>query len=81
MMPPDIEPTLRNTVAEILGVDVGAVTDESSVDTIESWDSLAQINLLTALEDEFGVRFPDDDVSKLTSVAALRGALESLLSA
>ena len=31
-------------------------------DDIEDWDSLEQINLLTAMEKQFGVKFKLDDV-------------------
>lgn len=37
-------------------------------DDIEDWDSLEQINLLTAMEKQFGVKFKLDDVRGLANV-------------
>ena len=42
---------------------------------IETWDSLANFNLLLALEDHLGVRFSVDEISTLTSIKALRTRL------
>ena len=42
---------------------------------IEEWDSLAHINLLAAVESEFGVRFSADDMAGIDSVASLLTAL------
>ena len=38
------------------------LTRETTADDIEDWDSLEQINLLTAMEKQFGVKFKLDDV-------------------
>ena len=40
----------------------------SSDGDIEDWDSLEQINLLTAMEKQFGVKFKLDDVRGLANV-------------
>ena len=34
----------------------------TSMDTVESWDSLSQMNLVLALEDEFGIEIPDLEI-------------------
>ena len=44
------------------------LTRETCADDIEDWDSLEQINLLTAMEKQFGVKFKLDDVRGLANV-------------
>ena len=44
------------------------LTRETTADDIEDWDSLEQINLLTAMEKQFGVQFKLDDVRGLANV-------------
>ena len=44
------------------------ITPETCADDIEDWDSLEQINLLTAMEKQFGVKFKLDDVRGLANV-------------
>lgn len=44
------------------------ITRATCADDIEDWDSLEQINLLTAMEKQFGVKFKLDDVRGLANV-------------
>jgi acyl carrier protein len=50
--------------------DDGTITvgRESSAGTIEGWDSLAHINLVTSIEQEFGVRFALGEMQSLNNV-------------
>ena len=44
------------------------ITRETTADDIEDWYSLEQINLLTAMEKKFGIKFTLDDVRGLANV-------------
>ena len=44
------------------------ITRETTADDIEDWDRLEQINLLTAMEKKFGIKFTLDDVRGLANV-------------
>jgi len=59
---------IKKIVAEHLGVDVAKVTNESSfVDDLGA-DSLDQVELVMAFEEEFGVEIPDDAAEKIVTV-------------
>jgi len=47
------------------------ITRETCADDIEDWDSLEQINLLTAMEKKFGLKFRLEDVRGLENVGDL----------
>ena len=47
------------------------ITRETCADDIEDWDSLEQINLLTAMEKKFGIKFQLADVRGLANVGDL----------
>lgn len=47
------------------------ITRETCADDIEDWDSLEQINLLTAMEKKFGLKFSLGDVRDLKNVGDL----------
>ena len=72
---------LSAVISAVLNVDIGSIGPDSSRDTIESWDSLRHLNLILALEEEFGVTLPDEDGANATSyqllVIVLRELLES----
>jgi acyl carrier protein len=37
------------------------ITEKSSVDNVEDWDSLHHIKLITEIEKEFKIKIPDED--------------------
>ena len=59
---------VRSIIAEQLGVKIEEVTDTASfVDDLGS-DSLDTVELVMALEEEFGIEIPDEEAQKMTSV-------------
>ncbi len=64
----DLEKRVAEIVAEQLGVDISEVTiDASFIDDLGA-DSLDTVELVMALEEEFGVEIPDEDAEKITTV-------------
>ncbi len=59
---------IRQIIAEQLGVKKEEVTDNAKfVDDLGA-DSLDTVELVMALEEEFGIEIPDDDAEKMTTV-------------
>ena len=59
---------VKGIIVEQLGVDENQVTEDASfVDDLGA-DSLDQVELVMALEEEFGVEIPDEDAEKITRV-------------
>ncbi|MGE0802658.1 MAG: acyl carrier protein [Lautropia sp.] len=64
----DIEARVKKIVAEQLGVNEAEVKTASSfVDDLGA-DSLDTVELVMALEDEFGTEIPDEQAEKITTV-------------
>lgn len=55
------------------------LTDATNAEDIEDWDSLEQINLLTAIEKKYGLKFNLSDVRNLQNVGDLLDLLERLM--
>ena len=49
---------LNNVFREVFDDDTIVVKDETTADDIEDWDSFEHINLVVAIEDEFGFKIP-----------------------
>ena len=64
----DIEKRVKKIVAEQLGVNEAEVKNESSFVNDLGADSLDTVELVMALEEEFGCEIPDEDAEKITSV-------------
>ena len=47
------------------------LSDETSSEDIEDWDSLEQINLVVAIQDEFNVKFNIDEVNAMKNVGEM----------
>lgn len=62
---------VRYIVAEITEVEVERITLQSSPDNLEEWDSLAQVNIVLSLEQEFGRQFSPDQIERMVSVAKI----------
>jgi acyl carrier protein len=59
---------IRRVMADVLGIPAADIPDDAAPGVLEAWDSLRHMNLIAALEDEFGFRFSDDEMSALLSV-------------
>ncbi len=64
-------------VSNIMKWPLKKINEDSSPEDIDTWDSLNQINLVLALEEEFGVRFTDDQIVQMLSVRSIIETLES----
>lgn len=56
-----------------------AINENSSTDNLENWDSLRHLNLIPALEEEFGVSIPDEDVGNLVNFKLIELTINELL--
>ena len=64
----EIEARVKSVVVEQLGVEESEVKNESSfVDDLGA-DSLDTVELVMALEEEFGTEIPDEEAEKITTV-------------
>ena len=62
---------VRQIVADIFTVPLDSVTADSSPQSIESWDSMAHLNLVLSLEQAFGVNITPDEIAEMISVSAI----------
>jgi len=59
---------VKTIIAEQLGVKPEEVTPEASFVEDLGADSLDTVELVMALEEEFGIEIPDEDAEKMTTV-------------
>ena len=72
----DNEIKLRYVIASVFQIDAAAINEDSSVDSIEAWDSLTHLNLVLALEQEFDVSLTEEEAVEILNFALLKITLE-----
>ena len=70
---------VRSITADVLQVPANQLMPQSSPDSIEAWDSIHHLNLILALEQEFGVQFEPEEVDQMNSVGRILDVLENKL--
>ena len=63
-----VEEKVKSIIAEQLGVKAEEVTAEASFIDDLGADSLDTVELVMALEEEFGIEIPDEDAEKMSTV-------------
>jgi len=63
-----VEKKVKEIVAEQLGRDVNEVINEASFIDDLGADSLDIVELVMAMEDEFGIEIPDEEAEKIKTV-------------
>ena len=56
------------------------VTDETTSDDIDDWDSLEHINLIAAVEQQFGIKFSMGQIVTMKNVGEMVNIIESQIS-
>ena len=64
----NVNDKVRSIIAEQLGVKPEEVTPQASFIDDLGADSLDTVELVMALEEEFGIEIPDEDAEKMTTV-------------
>jgi acyl carrier protein len=74
-----VEKRVRALMADIFELSPDQAAGELRIGNPPAWDSMGHIRLLLTLEEEFGIRFPDHEVTGLDNVAAIVDALATRL--
>ena len=63
--------SLIRVVESALELKEGTIDIASSSDNTENWDSLNQINILVAIEEEYDIYLSSEEMSKMTSFSTI----------
>lgn len=77
----DILAELQPIFQDVLDDPTLQITRESSAATVANWDSLAHINLVSAIEQDFRIRFGLNELAGLKNVGDMIDLMEQKLAA
>ena len=56
-----MEDKLKKMLSALLGIDEEEINMKTSQETIEGWDSLKQMNIIVAIEEEFDIQLEEEE--------------------
>ena len=66
------EKKLKELISSVFNIKIKDINYSTNPDTVEKWDSLQQLNLAIAIEDEFKIKLSADDISDLLSYKLIK---------
>ncbi len=75
----DTKTRLQDVFRDVFDDEEIVISEEMTAADIEEWDSLTQVQLLVAVQDEFGVKFSISETTGLKDVGDLLALIEKKL--
>ena len=72
----NIEEKVKEIIAKILEVKAEDINEDTAIGDIPEWDSLSHIQIISAIEKEFGFNFTPDVMMDLEDVSDIVAAVE-----
>jgi acyl carrier protein len=69
---------IKQVMSVVFEVPLESISDDVSTDNMDNWDSLRHLNLILALEEEFGVSIPDEEVGNLVNFKLIELTINEL---
>lgn len=66
---------LNKIFCEVFSVEVAALNDSFNKDNVDGWDSVHQLSLTSAVEDEFDIMLDAEDILDFTSYDKVKAIL------
>ena len=73
----DVMKTLNEIFCNVFDDDMIVLNDSTNAEDIEDWDSLEQINLIVAIENEFQMMFDINEINNLANVGEMADLIMS----
>jgi acyl carrier protein len=77
----DLLPQLQEIFRDVFDDDALVLTRESNASTIEDWDSLAHVKLITAIEKKYRIKFGLGELQELKNVGDMINLMQAKIAA
>lgn len=64
-------------ISQVMDVPFEEINENSSPDTVEKWDSFQHMNLILALEEEFKIKFTDEEIMNMENAGVILESLQN----
>lgn len=63
-------------IRKVLNIDKSKISDETAPGSIDSWDSLNHLVLISELENAFDISFDIQDIQEMKSIGSIKNILK-----
>lgn len=67
----NIEQSVIEIIATTLGVEAAVISKDMAVGDIDQWDSMGNVAILNAIEEQIGIDFPIEELFELNTVESI----------
>jgi len=68
---------IKKIMSTVFNVDSSQIDEKTSPDSLEKWDSLGHLRLVTAIEEDFGVTFTPDEILEMLDCEGILATLKN----
>lgn len=69
---------IREVIADVVGASPEEIPLDGTQESIPGWSSIRHMNLIIALEKEFGVRFSDLQIAEMMSIGLIEETIREV---
>jgi len=69
---------LQRLIGEEFGVPPDMINRDTAAEDVDGWDSISRETIIMAIERQYGIRFPNEDIYTLANVGELYDRIVSL---
>ena len=74
-----MEKKIKQIMSQVFNIDAQEITEDSTQDTIDNWDSLRHMSLVMALEEEFGLELDENQIIEMMSFKLIINVLNDCI--
>tara|TARA_B100001059_G_C17798621_1_gene564723 strand:+ start:553 stop:792 length:240 start_codon:yes stop_codon:yes gene_type:complete len=63
-------------VSDVLDLENLELTEDSTAESVEGWDSLAHINIIIAIEQDFEIKFTLEEIGEFENIKKIVDSIE-----
>jgi len=69
--------TVRTIAADLFQVAAAQLSESSSPETLQQWDSVQHLNLVTAIEEHFSLCFEPEEIDQMSDLGAIAQLIDA----
>ena len=74
-----LDKKIKKIMANVFKIELDNINNDSSPNSIKEWDSLKHLNLIVALEEEFEIKFDEDEIASMISFSIISATIQAYL--